>query len=162
MWEFQKRLELQTALIAAKEAEMSQQRAPRPQDLAEPPSEEEQLLHQLARVPYKDWCPACVAHRARQDRQLRDDGVKAGEVPTVSFDFAYTRAVGAGGNVNNTEQVIALILVDSQTNFTGCIRIQAKSQFDLVVKEILQFTQSLGHSECVYLCNNEPSIRQVQ
>ena len=67
VWEFQKRLELQTALIAAKEAEMSQQRAPRPQDLAEPPSEEEQLLHQLARVPYKDWCPACVAHRARQD-----------------------------------------------------------------------------------------------
>ena len=65
-------------------------------------------------------------------QQLRDDGVKAGEVPTVSFDFAYTRAVGAGGNVNNTEQVIALILVDSQTNFTGCIPIQAKSQFDLM------------------------------
>ena len=125
LWEFQKRLELQTALIAAKEAEMSQQRAPRPQDLAEPPSEEEQLLHQLAHVPYKDWCPACVAHRARQDRQLRDDGVKAGEVPIVSFDFAHTRAVGADGN-------IALILVDSQTNFTGCIPIQAKSQFDLM------------------------------
>ena len=162
LWEFQKRLELQTALIAVKEAEMSQQRAPRPQHLAEPPSEEEQLLHQLAHVPYKDWCPACVAHRARQDRQLRDDGVKAGEVPRVSSDFAYTRAVGAGGNVNNTEQVIALILVDSQTNFTGCIPIQAKSQFDLMAREILQFTQSLGHSECVYLCNNEPSIRQVQ
>ena len=52
--------------------------------------------------------------------------------------------------------------MDSQTNFTGCIPIQAKSQFDLMVREILQFTQSLGHSECVYLCNNEPSIRQVQ
>jgi hypothetical protein len=50
---------------------------------------------------------------------MRNDGVKAGEVPTVSFDFAYTRAVAADGNVYNTEQVIALILVDSQTNFTG-------------------------------------------
>ena len=58
-------------------------------------------------------------------QQLRDDGVKAGEVPIVSFDFAHTRAVGADGN-------IALILVDSQTNFTGCIPIQAKSQFDLM------------------------------
>ena len=38
-------------------------RLPRPQHLAEPPSEEEQLLHQLAHVPFKDWCPACVAHR---------------------------------------------------------------------------------------------------
>ena len=85
---------------------------------------------------------------------MRNDGVKAGEVPTVSFDFAYTRAVAADGNVYNTEQVIALILVDSQTNFTGCLPIQAKSQFYLMVR--------VGHSECVYLCDNEPSIRQVQ
>ena len=88
LWKFQKRLELQTALIAAKEAEASQQRLPRPQPLAEPPSEEEQLLHQLTHVPFKDWCPACVAHRSRQDRHMRDDVVKTAEVPTVSFDFA--------------------------------------------------------------------------
>ena len=91
LWEFQKRLELQTALIAAKEAEAAQQRLPRPQHLAEPPSEEEQLLHQLTHVPFKDWCPACVAHRSRQDRQMRNEGVKAGEVPTISFDFALLR-----------------------------------------------------------------------
>eukprot|EP00435_Cladocopium_sp_Y103_P015276 s4186_g3.t1 len=162
LWDFQKKLELQTALMAAREAEASQLRLPRPQHLAEPPSEEEQLLHQLTHVPFKDWCPACVAHRSRQDRQMRDDSMKAGEIPTVSFDFAYTRAVAADGNPYNTDQVIALVMVDSQTNFTGCIPIKAKSQFDLMVREILQFTQVLGHVECVYLCDNEPSIKQVQ
>ena len=54
--------------------------------------------------------------RSRQDRQMRDDVVKTAEVSTV---FAQTRAVAADDNVHNTEQVIALILVDSQTNFTG-------------------------------------------
>ena len=37
-----------------------------------------------------------------------------------------------------------------------------KSQFDLMVHVILQFTQVLGHGEVCYLCDNEPSIRQVQ
>eukprot|EP00435_Cladocopium_sp_Y103_P064486 s357_g26.t1 len=31
-----------------------------------------------------------------------------------------------------------------------------------MVREILRFTQVLGHSEVCYLCDNEPSIRQVQ
>ena len=47
----------------------------------------------------------------------------------------------ADGTVQNTEQVIALIIVDSQTNYTGCVPVKAKSQFDLMVREILQFTQ---------------------
>ena len=102
------------------------------------------------------------AHRSRQDRQARDGSVKRGEIPTVSFDFAYTRALAADGTVQNTEQVIALIMVDSQTNYTGCVPVKAKSQFDLMVREILQFTQVLGHGEVCFLCDNEPSIRQVQ
>lgn len=161
LWDFQKKLELQTALAAAREAEASQQRLPKPQHLAEPPSEEQQL-HNLTHVPFKDWCAACVAHRSRQDTQARDGSVKRGEIPTVSFDFAYTRAEAADGTVQNTDQVIALIMVDSQTNYTGWVPVKAKSQFDLMVREILQFTQVLGHGEVCYLCDNEPSIRQVQ
>ena len=56
------------------------------------------------------------------------------------FDFAYTKAVAPGGNVQETEQVIALVLVDSMTNFTGCVPISKKNDFDLMVREILQFT----------------------
>lgn len=52
--------------------------------------------------------------------------------------------------------------MDTQTNYTSRVPIQAKSQFDLMVREILQFTQVLGRSECVYLRDFEPSIRQVQ
>lgn len=31
-----------------------------------------------------------------------------------------------------------------------------------MTREILSFTQILGHSEVCYRCDNEPSIRQVQ
>ena len=39
--------------------------------------------------------------------------MKDGGIPTVSFDFAYTKAVGPGGDVQNTDTVVALIMVDS-------------------------------------------------
>ena len=31
-----------------------------------------------------------------------------------------------------------------------------------MVRELLQFTQTLGHAECTYLCDNEPAARQLQ
>ena len=31
-----------------------------------------------------------------------------------------------------------------------------------MVRELLQFTQVLGHGECVYLCDSEPAARQLQ
>jgi hypothetical protein len=162
LWEFQKRLELQTALAAAREAEAAEQREPRPQKLAEPPDEETQQKHMLTHSPFAEWCQHCVAHRSRQDRHVRDGSVKAGGIPTVSFDFAYTKAVGPGGDVQNTDTVIALIMVDSSTNYNRYFPFQGKNDFAVMVREILQFTQVLGHAECNYLCDNEPSIRQVQ
>ena len=155
-------MELQTALAAAREAEAAEQREPKPQRLAEPPDEKTQQKHMLTHLPFAEWCQHCVAHRARQDRHVRDGSVKAGGIPTVSFDFAYTKAVGPNGEVQNTDTVIALIMVDSSTNYTVCAPIKGKNDFAVMVREILQFTQVLGHAECNYLCDNEPSIRQVQ
>ena len=39
------------------------------------------------------------------------------EAFTVPFDFAYTNAVGLGGDVQDTDTVTASIQVDSSTNY---------------------------------------------
>ena len=62
--------------------------------LAELPSQKEQDKHCLTHVPYEPWCSSCVAFRARADRHMRDDSTHAGAVPTISFDFFYTKADG--------------------------------------------------------------------
>ena len=162
LWEHQKKLELQTALTAARETEAEQQRLPNPQPLAEPPDDRAIALHMLTHLPFADWCADCISHRSRPDRHKRDGSVKDSGIPTVSFDFAYTKAVEPGGNVAKTDTVIALILVDSSTNYTGCVPIRGKNDFDVMVREIIQFTHVLGHSECTYLCDNEPAIKEVQ
>ena len=67
-----------------------------------------------------------------------------------------------GGNAAKTDNVIALILVDFSTNYTGCMPIRGRNYFYVMVKEIIQFTHVLGHSGCTYLCDNEPAIKEVQ
>eukprot|EP00435_Cladocopium_sp_Y103_P043463 s3763_g12.t1 len=99
LWEHQKRLELQTALAAARETEAEQRGQP---------------------------------------------------------------AAASGEDVQEVSQLIALILVDSETTFTRCVPISKKNDFDVMVREILQFSQVLGHGECNFLCDNESSILQVQ
>lgn len=146
----------------AREAELANQREPHPQPAAKLPDEETQMKHQLTHTPYMNWCEHCISHRARPDRRIRDGSVKFGGTPTVSFDFAYTKAVEPGADPQNVNNVVALIMVDSATNYVGCVPITSKAQFDLMTREVLQFTQVLGHAECVYLADNEPSIRQFQ
>ena len=162
MFEHQKKLELQIVLGAAREAQAVQERQPRPQHLAEAPDEATQMRHNLSHLPYADWCPSCIAHRSRPDRQERTGAVKESGTPTISFDFAYTKAVGEDGIARNTDTVIALVMVDSVTNYVGCVPVRAKCQTDLMVRELLQFTQTLGHTECTYLCDNEPAARTLQ
>ena len=162
LWEYQKRLELQVVLAAARENEAEQQHQPVAQRLAEPPDEKAQQLHMLTHLPYQDWCPHCVAFRARPDRHKCDGSVKEGGIPTVSFDFAYTKAVEQGGQAQEVKIVSALVLVDSSAGFTGCVPIGKKNELDVMIREILQFCQILGHGECNLLCDNEPSILQVQ
>ena len=46
--------------------------APREQRLIEPPTPAEQREHELTHQPYQEWCPACIAARARPDARKTD------------------------------------------------------------------------------------------
>ena len=89
---------------------------------------------------------------------MKDSGV-----PTVSFDFAYTKAVEPGGQAQETSTIIALIGACGFINQLHRLRAHfQKNDFDVMVSEVIQFSQTLGHGECNFLCDNEPSIMQVQ
>ena len=89
-----KKLELDLVFATAKAAQNEQERHPLAPVTAEVPSEFEQAQHRLTHVPYKAWCPSCVAHRARVDRHERSGESHASSPPTISFDYFYTKANG--------------------------------------------------------------------
>ena len=81
----------------------------------------------------------------------------------MSLDFFYTKADGDDEPDENTpDTVLSLVMVCSQTGYISCVPLQHKNQLDLMNRELVQFVQRLGHSECNLRCDNEPAILQLQ
>ena len=157
-----KKLELDMVLATAKTAQSEQERHPLAPVTAEVPSEFEQAQHRLTHVPYKAWCPSCVAHRARVDRHERSGESHASSPPTISFDYFYTKANGEAATADDPDTIIALVVVCSQTSFVKSIPLESKNQMDHMNREVIQFIQMLGHTDVSLRCDNEPSILQLK
>ena len=83
-----KQLELELIDAAAHRMDANLQRDPQSPPLAVEPDDKEVEKHNLTHTPYAPWCPSCVCFRARADKQIRNDQVKASSIPCISFDFA--------------------------------------------------------------------------
>ena len=53
------------------------------------PTEEERRAHEVSHVPYRSWCPACVAGRGRSDRHAVATEAEEHQKPVVSMDYCY-------------------------------------------------------------------------
>eukprot|EP00435_Cladocopium_sp_Y103_P069691 s216_g33.t1 len=82
--------------------------------------------------------------------------------PTISFDHCYTKASAVEADAANVDSTLVLVMVDSSTGYLGCVPVQSKDQYQILVREVLAFTQILGHSEVTYRCDNEPTIKNLQ
>ena len=52
-----------------------------------------------------------MAHRARADRHERTGEAHAGEVPTVSFDYVFTKSDGLAGEDGEPDTITALVVL---------------------------------------------------
>ena len=52
-------------------------------------------------------------------------------------------------------------MIDNKTGYLGVVPLSSKSQFDLLTKELIAFTSTLGYSSVQLRCDNEPTIVQV-
>ena len=149
-------------VAASREAQRQQERHPLAPLSAEVPTEFEQAQHRLTHLPYQSWCPSCVSHRARADRHERTGESHSGPVPTISFDYFYTKSDGKSAQEEEPGTITALVVVDSHTGFVSCIPLEKKSQLDHANREIIKFIQMLGCSEVILHCDNEPAILQLK
>lgn len=148
-------------MAAAKESKRQEERDPLAPVNAEVPTEFEQNKHRLTHLPFENWCPSCVAFRARPDRHENTGESHAGSVPTISFDYFFTKSDGQPGTEGDPNTITALIVVDSHTSFVTCIPLEKKVQLDHANREIIKFIQMLGYSVILH-CDNEPSILQIK
>ena len=157
----QKQQELEVIHSAVEHSMKELSRVPKAMDLKVPPSEAEVQQHNLTHLPYAPWCSSCVCFRARADKQLKSDGARRAGVATVSFDFCYTKAVPDSMAEKDVDTMISLVMIDSATEYLHSVPLRSKNQWNLMVRELLGFTGILGHSEIVFYCDSEPTLRQL-
>eukprot|EP00435_Cladocopium_sp_Y103_P018692 s1844_g4.t1 len=92
---------------------------------------------------------------------MNTDGARRSGVATVSFDFCCAKAVPESMVEKDVNAMVSLVMVDSASGYLHSVPLRSKNQWNLMVREFLGFTSILGHSEVVYCCDNEPSLRQL-
>ena len=92
------------------------------------PTQQERAEHELTHLPFRSWCPTCVANKGRADNHPKQKS----KMPVVQFDFCYfktageptTSAILTGIDVE-TGMVMATMVGDKQQDFqyhVNCIQ----------------------------------------
>jgi hypothetical protein len=140
------------------EIECEEEEARRPKVLRDPcaPKKEEIEEHCINHMPYRSWCPSCVAGKAR-DRPHRKQGVREGEIPEVVFDYCF---LGAEGE----EETLAIqVAMDKKTRMHFAHVVPRKGlTHEHGSDEMIKHLEKLGHKEVLLKCDGEPALRSVQ
>jgi hypothetical protein len=136
-----------------------------PQTLTSPdkPSEKEVCEHNLTHLPYRNWCPVCVAAAGREGQhRRRKDAVDEGEVPTVGMDYNFF-GDGAEDVTAHSDEVKAIVVKDFRTGMIWAHRVTRKGPQDKwAVKKVVADIESLGRSEIKLKTDGEPAITSLQ
>ena len=110
------------------------------------PSERERRLHEITHLPFRKWCPFCIAGKARADykHSVEAEEVQAREHPVIQLDIMF----GPGGSA-------VLLLIDTWTRFVFTAQMKQKSATDA----ISEFLGVLGYFRKIEIVSdNEPVI----
>ena len=144
--------------------------APHEQRLIEPPTLAEQREHELTHQPYQEWCPACIAARARPDAHKTDvHKVVDKSITSLSFDLSYTGkefdTTGKPRLIDVEEgwkdKLIVLNAHDAHTGAVFSLPLQKKGDTKYMARELSRVAMSLGIGELQLYCDNEPTLLQV-
>ena len=118
------------------------QQANRAKGLPQPaqPTQQERAEHELTHLPFRSWCPTCVANKGRADNHPKQHS----KLPVVQFDFCYFKTAG--------EQQTTPILtgIDVETGMAMATVVGDKQQdFQYHVQCIQAFLMECGRVQAV-------------
>ena len=118
------------------------------------PSSEEVRQHNLSHVPYRNWCPHCIAGRGKAKPHLRGSGQHR-EVPVIGMDFFYF--------VKGQEQGPPTIaLGDSEIGMLRARVLVSKGVTEEGVKTVTAFIDLLIYKKIAIKADNRPAITALR
>ena len=132
--------------------------ARKPRGMRDPgaPTQEQIEEHNINHLPYRSWCPACVAGKAK-DRMHFKIKEENHEVPTIVFDYCFLAT-------NDAKTTIPIqVMLDTRTQMIFGHVVPRKGMMDAHgCNEMCNDLEKLGYSEIILKCDEEPALINIQ
>ena len=157
--------------LSLEQAAKPPEHQPRAQSTPPTPSDDEVALHNLTHVPFRSWCPYCIACRSRRDRHQQggESHVSQGGFPCIAYDLWYAKITGSEYHFmeqtpsEDQEVLTVLSVVDRSTGMCRGVPLPSKGHDSLVhaAKEIISFGAYLGYQTIEVRSDNEPAMESL-
>ena len=141
------------------------------------PSRQELLEHNITHMPFRSWCPHCVAGKAKANKHVHSGGLEGSETPVVSMDYMFmgdknVESVaddkedhGESYDVDDKDETKAKILVikDVKSRVCAAVPVPRKGvdNEEWSVKETLRFLEFLGYTSLVMKTDQEAALKSL-
>ena len=124
----------------------------------EPPTDAVRMAHNATHVPFRDWCPICVASRGRSSSHRRVVVNKTADtLPKFQTDYLFTRTVAE----SKTQQP-CITFVETRSGVVISFMCARKGGYEDLTKEILRHFEAYGFlNPVITQCDKEMSIIDV-
>ena len=123
----------------------------------EPPTDAARMAHNATHVPFRDWCPICVASRGQSSPHRRVVVNKTADtLPKIQTDYMFIRTVAE----SKTQPCITF--VETRSGVVISFMCARKGGYEDLTKEILRHLEAYGFFNPVIIqCDKEMSIIDV-
>ena len=118
------------------------------------PSQSEIDFHNLCHVPYRSWCPFCVAARRKNSAHRSQHGEER-TIPLICSDYCFLNEEVGG------EAITVLVTRMMPSRAIGAIPCDQKGHDEYTVHRLRSFLKSEGISKLVYKSDQEKSLRRL-
>ena len=125
--------------VLGDQSEPDEARHPRTRRPLDAPTREEWNTHMVTHLPYRSWCPWCVAARGKSNPHLRADSKEFPGVPIIHVDWYFLKSKG------DESTVPALEFREGETQMLGTFLLpHRQSHLEWTARRLKEFIEWMG------------------
>ena len=134
------------------------------------PSRQEALEHACTHVPYRSWCPHCVAGKAKSKKHQSSGQMAESEVPVVAMDYAFMSdkteqesGVENGDDAESENEIKILVARDARSRVCLTLPVPQKGvdPQEWSVRQCLKFLDFLGYKKLMLHTDQEAALKAI-
>ena len=140
-------------IIDVDEDIVCQPAAPLPEPVV--PTASQIAAHNITHLPYRSWCPYCVAARRPNSRHLRSKTEDQKSSPMLVADYCFMK--------DNQDEELTTVLVARLYPAKAILATvcSSKGVDEQVISRVASFVKDSGYTKLIYRSDQEPALRAL-